>query len=365
MGGGGEKTEQATPKRKSDERKKGNVFKSQEIITLGGLLAVVYTLMVLGDLFLRTLARSFDTFWGAASSANKMIPSDLQHIFVQGSIIYIFTAVPPLLMAGLAAVVLTMAQTRGLVSGKAVSPKFSKLNPINGFKKMFSLRGVIELLKSIIKIVILGYVIYNKYMERFNELPRLMEMEYGQVLYYAAQFFMDILLDVAVIYAFLAAADYLYQRWQYNKDLRMTKQEIKEEYKQTEGDPQIKGKIRQKQREMATGRMMQNVPEADVVIRNPTHYAVAIRYEAGKNTAPVVLAKGVDYLALRIIRIAEENKVTVVENRPLARGLYENVPLDREISEDFFQPVAEVLAFVYSTAKKEKLPVQKDDHTKH
>ncbi|MGD9559832.1 MAG: EscU/YscU/HrcU family type III secretion system export apparatus switch protein, partial [Oscillospiraceae bacterium] len=178
--------------------------------------------------------------------------------------------------------------------------------------------------------------------------------EFGQVVFYAAEFLMDIVTSVTIIFVFLAGADYLFQRWQFEKDLRMTKQEVKQEYKQTEGDPQIKGRIRQKQREMATSRMMQNVPEADVIIRNPTHYAVAVRYEAGKDKAPVVLAKGADLVALRIVRVGEENGIVTVENKPLARGLYEGVPLDREIPQEFFQPVAEVLAFVYSTSKKHK-----------
>ncbi len=349
----GERTEQPTAKRRRDEREKGNVFKSQEIITLASLLAVVYGIQLLASWILGALSGTFDTFWNMAASHTQLLSGDTGYLLVQGFIPWAIAAAPPLLLAGLATILVTFAQTRGLVSMKSVAPKFNKLNPLNGIKRMFSLRGFIELLKSLLKILILAYVIYSTYVDRLEELPLLMDMEIGQVLAYVASFVMDIITNVAIIFAVLAVADFMFQRWQYEKDLRMSKQEIKEEYKQTEGDPQIKGKIRQKQREMAMGRMMQQVPEADVVIRNPTHYAVALRYVAGKNKSPMVLAKGADYMALRIIKTAQDAGVMVVENRPLARGLYEGVPLEREIPESFFQPVAEVLAFVYSKTRKE------------
>ncbi len=349
---GEEKTEQATPKRKQDERKKGNVFKSQEIIILAGLLAVFFTLQALGGLIMNTLTGSIRRFWMQAGVAETLGLGDVRKLFLQGAGTFAIAALPCLLAAGLAVILVTVAQTRGNFAGEAMKPKFSRLSPAKGLKKIFSLRGVVELLKSLAKIIILSYVIYSKYMERVGELPRLMEMDFVQVLFYAADFLMDVVTNVAVIFLFLAAADFLYQRWQFEKDLRMTKQEIKEEYKQTEGDPQIKGKIKQKQREMSQARMMQSVPEADVIIRNPTHYAVAVQYRPGENNAPRVLAKGADLMALRIIRVGEENGVMLVENRPLARSLYENAPLDAEIPAEFYGAVAEVLAFVYSVQNK-------------
>lgn len=158
---------------------------------------------------------------------------------------------------------------------------------------------------------------------------------------------------VGVAFIFLAAFDYLYQWWEYEKNLRMSKQEIKEEYKQTEGDPQIKGRIREKQRQMASMRMMQNVPKADVIIRNPTHFAVALGYDSNANRAPVVLAKGADHLALKIVEVGEANGVYIMEDKPLARGLYASVEVDMEIPEEFYQTVAKVLAFVYKLKKKD------------
>ncbi len=349
---GEEKTEQATPKRKQDERKKGNVFKSQEVITLASLLAVFFTLQTLGGLVLNTLMGGIQRFWAQAGVIESLALGDVRKLFLQGGLVFALAALPCLLVAGLVVIVATVAQTRGNFAAEAFKPKFSRMSPAQGLKKIFSLRGLMELFKSIVKIIILAYVIYSKYMERVVELPRLMEMDFAAVLFYAGGFLMDIVTSVSVIYIALAAADFLFQRWQFEKDMRMTKQEIKEEYKQTEGDPQIKGKIKQKQREMSQARMMQSVPEADVIIRNPTHYAVAVKYAAGIDNAPIVLAKGADLMALRIIRVGEENGVMLVENRPLARSLYENAPLDAEIPPEFYGAVAEVLAFVYSLQSK-------------
>ncbi len=350
-----EKTEQATPKRKQDERKKGNVFMSQEVITVASFLAVFFTLSALGGIIMGMLTGGIERFWSEAAVRTTYTPGDVRTTFIQCAGIYAVGALPSLLMAGLIAIILTFAQTRGLVTMSSAAPKFNRLSPAKGIKKVFSMRGLMELMKAILKIVILGYVIYNTYIGRMGELPRLMEMDFASVLSYGAAFVTQVVTNTGVIFAFLAAADYMFQRWQYEKDLRMTKQEIKEEYKQTEGDPQIKGKIREKQRQMAQARMMSNVPKADVIVRNPTHYAVAIQYDADKNRSPMVLAKGVDLVALRIVKVAEENGIMTVENKPLARGLYDTVPLDREIPEDFFGPVAEVLAFVYSKQKKNPL----------
>ncbi len=353
-GGGGERTESATPKRRQDERKKGNVFKSQELITLASLLAALYAIQFFGNIILQQISGSFERFWGQAALMSSIETGDVSQILINGIIVFFISAMPPLLAAGLAAVIVTVAQTRGLMTFSLLAPKGERLSPLKGIKKILSMRGLVELIKSILKIVILGYVVYGAYVEQIGSFARLMEMEFLEVIFYAAAFVMDIIMSAAIIFAFLAAADYMYQRWQYEKDMRMSKQEIKEEYKQTEGDPQIKGQIRQKQRQMAMSRMMANVPEADVVVRNPTHYAVALKYEPKSNTAPMVIAKGADLMALRIIKEAEAHDVEVVENKPLARGLYDGVPLDAQIPEQFFKPIAEILAFVYSKSKKEK-----------
>ena len=349
----GEKTEKATPKRKQDERKKGNVFQSREIGVVFTLLASFYGLSFLGPYLLRAIQWSIQTFFNQAAVLDRLGESDLSRLFFWACGGFLITAMPMLLISSFVSILATVAQTRGLFTMKSAAPKFSRLNPIEGFKKMFSLRGIIELLKSLAKIIVLGYIIWLQFRDEFWSFPRLIDMEPLQAMAFTGNMVLEIAKSAALVMVFVAAADYFYQWWDYEKNLRMSKQELKEEYKQTEGDPQVKGKIRERQQAQARQRMMQKVPGADLVIRNPTHYAVAIQYDPERNNAPVVVAKGADSLALRIVAVAEENGVFVTENKPLARGLYEAVDLDREIPDRFYQPVAELLAFVYSLKKKE------------
>ncbi len=349
----GEKTEKATPKRKQDERKKGNVFQSHEVVMVAGLLASFYGLKLLGPFTLQTLETSVAQFFLLAGEFEEISIQECRQLFIDGFIIFVKAALPLLLISGLVAVILTLAQTKLLFSMKSLAFKANRLNPLSGLKKIISLRGMVEMLKAVSKILILGYIVYTVFVEYIPQLPRLMDMNLGQAAAQTGSMILDIVSTVAIAAAAVAAADYIYQWWDYEKNLRMSKQELKEEYKQSEGDPQVKGKIRERQQAQARRRMMQSVPEADVIIRNPTHYAVAVRYIPEKNNAPVVVAKGVDSLALKIVAVGEEHGVTIMENRPLARGLYEAVDIDREIPENYYQAVAEVLAFVYSLKQKD------------
>lgn len=349
----GEKTEKATPKRRQDERKKGNVFQSREIGVVFSLLVSFYGLKLLAPYILRALEWSIRNYFYQAATVDEIITSDAIRYFIQACGVFAVAAMPLLLVCGAVSVIATLAQTRGLFTMKSAAPKFSRLNPIEGIKKMFSMRGVVELLKSLAKIIVLGYIIWLQFRDEFWAFPRLMDMEPLQGMAFTANIVLEIAKSAAIVMVFVAAADYFYQWWDYEKNLRMSKQELKEEYKQTEGDPQVKGKIRERQQAQARQRMMQKVPGADVVIRNPTHFAVALKYDPQRSSAPVVVAKGADSLALRIVAVAQENGVFITENKPLARGLYEAVDLDREIPDRFYQPVAEVLAFVYSLKKKE------------
>lgn len=349
----GEKTEKATPKRKRDERKKGNVFQSHEVVMVAGLLASFYGLKLLGPFTLQTLETSVSQFFQLAGEFQEISFQECRQLFIDGFIIFAKAALPLLMIGGLVAVILTLAQTKLLFSMKSLAFKANRLNPLSGLKKIISLRGMVEMLKAVAKIIILGYIVYTVFLEYIPQLPRLMDMSLGQAAAQTGSMILDIVSTVAIAAAAVAAADYLYQWWDYEKNLRMSKQELKEEYKQSEGDPQVKGKIRERQQAQARRRMMQSVPDADVIIRNPTHYAVAIRYIPEKNNAPVVVAKGADSLALKIVEVGEEHGVTIMENRPLARGLYEAVDIDREIPENYYQAVAEVLAFVYSLKQKD------------
>lgn len=351
----GERTEKATPKRKRDERKKGNIFQSKEVVVVASLLIMFNAFKLLSPYFITTIQNCIRTFFGLMATTDAVDITLVQKYLTDGLLVFGMTALPLLFISGLVTVVFTGVQTRFLFTSKSMAFKFNRINPLEGFKKMFSMRSAVELLKALLKIAVLGYIIYDAMLKRLPQLPRLMDMEPTQALPFLGEGIMSIVSTIAYLFVILAILDYVYQWWEYEKSLRMSKQDIKEEYKMTEGDPQVKGKIKERQRQQAMSRMMQKVPTADVVIRNPTHYAVAIKYDAEKNRAPIVVAKGADHMALRIVKVAEEHGVIITENKPLARGLYEAVDLDREIPDQFYQPVAEVLAFVYSLKKKKEL----------
>ena len=257
------------------------------------------------------------------------------------------TVLPITLITAFCGVAATFAQTKLLVSGELLRPKFSRINPLEGFKRLFSLKSVIDALKGIMKIILLMVIIYISLRGMFQESSKYL---YVDIPYAAAHLFdcgKTMVIRIAIAFIAVAALDFMYQWWDYERRLKMSKQEIKEEYKQTEGDPQVKGKIKQIQRQRAQRRMMQQVPGADVVIRNPTHFAVALRYKPDRDNAPIVLAKGQDELALRIVKVAEEHKVAVIENVPLARGLYAGTELNQEIPPEFYGAVAEVLVYIF------------------
>ncbi|MEG0305409.1 MAG: flagellar biosynthesis protein FlhB [Oscillospiraceae bacterium] len=348
----GERSEKATPKRKQDERKKGNVFQSQDLVAVASLFASFYGLKFLGPFMLEQMEGSINTFFGMANTYKVLSQANVMRIALEGVKIIMFCSMPLLLIGIATAAIMTLAQTKGLVTGSAIKFKMSNLSIGKGFKRMFSSRGIVELLKASIKASVILYLVYKRFAKFLPRFAALMDMDAAAAISLVGEFIISLVNTAGAIFLVLAGADYAYQWWQYEKNLRMSKQEIKEEYKHTEGDPQVKGQIRQRQRKMAMGRMMQNVPKADVVIRNPTHFAIAIAYDAEKNRAPIVLAKGADYVAQRIVKIAEENNITTIENRPLARGLFDAVDVDREIPEQFYNPVAEVLAFVYSLKQK-------------
>ncbi len=347
----GEKTEKATPKRKQDERKKGNIFMSREVTTVFSLLAVFTALRILLPGSILSMEEFVAKYIKMGSDVEKLSNGELGDIFLDAILLFASVALPILLVAMLTAVVITMAQTRMLFSTKAFAFKGDRINPLKGFKRMISMRSLVELVKSALKIAVLIYIFYSVFSGRLEYLPNLMSMDFNQALAVGGTMIFDIVLLCGGIFAFLGAADYFYQWWQYEKNLKMSKQEIKDEYKQMEGDPQVKAHIRSLQQQIARRRMIQQVPEADVVIRNPTHFAVAIKYDKEKHAAPIIVAKGADDLALRIIKVAQENDVHVTENKPLARALFDNVDLDAPIPFEYYQAVAEVLAFIYKLKK--------------
>ncbi|MBR5943677.1 MAG: EscU/YscU/HrcU family type III secretion system export apparatus switch protein, partial [Lachnospiraceae bacterium] len=223
----------------------------------------------------------------------------------------------------------------------------SNLNPINGVKRLFSVNSIVELIKALLKIFLIGIIVYTYVKDKAHYLFAMYDMTILQALDLILETVVELGIRISAVYAIISAGDLIYQRTKFKRDMRMTKQEVKDEYKQTEGDPQIKGKIRQRMQQASQRRMMQNVPKADVVITNPTHYAVAIQYDADMYPAPIVLAKGENYLAQKIKEAAKENQIEIVENKPLARMLYSSVEVGEMIPPELYQAVAEVLAFVY------------------
>ena len=351
-GPGGEKTEKATPKRRSDERKKGNVFTSKDVATVASLVVMFYVLKLLGADILSILKETVIYMVEYSAEVKEITDANFSEFGIKALINFLLCTMPLLWIGIGVSIVATGLQTRFLMSGALLKPKFSRMNPLNGIKNMFSLRSLVELFKSILKIIALSYIVYTTLSGIIIEVPRLFDVDPMEGARFLANTIMKLVTNVTYLFLFIAAADWAYQYWDYEKNLKMTKQEIKEEYKQMEGDPQVKGKIKERQRAMAQRRMMQDVPKADVIIRNPTHFAVAIKYEQGKDRAPIVLAKGKDLIALKIVEIAEKNDIITTENVPLARGLYESVEIGQEIPEKFYVAVAEVLAYVYKLKKK-------------
>ncbi len=353
-GPGGEKTEQPTAKRKSDARKKGQVAKSIEVVTAFLFLGMFYVLKIFAKFMYERMAAIMEYSLVLISSINeglleidymsKLVP----YIFGQ----IMFTVLPLFAVAMVVGILGNLIQVGWKPTTEPLKPKFSRLNPLQGVKKLFSVKAIMELGKSLLKVLIIGVVIYNRVKEEMEHIQELLDMELLQAIIYIGNLVVDIGVLVGMYFIFIALVDYIYQRYENNKSLKMTKQEVKEEYKEAEGNPEVKGKIKQKMREASMRRMMQEVPSADVIITNPTHFAVALKYDREKSAAPIVIAKGADHLAKRIKEIAKENNVEIVENKYLARTLYATVDIGREIPPELYQAVAEVLAFVYNLKNK-------------
>ena len=241
----------------------------------------------------------------------------------------------------------SIVQVGWKVSTKPMKPELSKLNPLNGFKRIFSKDSLFELVKSILKIVIIIYIAYTSIKDNANDLFALYDLGLNQAVALVGTLIINTGIKISIVYLVIGLADFIYQKHKFNEDMKMTKQEVKDEYKNTEGDPAIKGQQRKRMQEASQRRMMQDVPKADVVITNPTHFAVAVKYDAQKNDAPVVVAKGQDYVAQKIKEIARDNNIHIVENKPLARMLFHNVDLGAEIPPELYRSVAEILAMIY------------------
>ncbi len=354
-GDSGEKTEKATPKKREKAREEGQVAKSMEVTT-ALMLVVMFTAIKLFTPYMyerlhnlyRYMYQNFDIAVNEFSITfiGKILKHAIMSMF---EILFPFFGI--VVAIGLIGNFLQVGWKPSL---KTMKPKFNKLNPIQGFKRLFSLKSVMELIKSLLKIIIIIAIVYMSVNGKEGFILYVYELSLLEAFKLMTDIALDIGIKVGAFFIIIAVIDYIYQKFSLEKQLKMTKQEVKQEHKETEGNPEIKSKIRQKMREAAMKRMMQDLPSADVIITNPTHFAVAIKYDTNDFLAPVVIAKGVDVLAAKIKSIAKDHEIEIVENRPLARTLYYTVDIGGEIPPELYQTVAEVLAFVYNLKKKKE-----------
>jgi flagellar biosynthesis protein FlhB len=344
----GDKTEKATPKKRQDLRKKGQVNQSRELPSILLLLALFLSMRVFGPFVYRELVATFHFFiQESLSTMDFGSSSDVMRIASYSLLQIVKMSGPFFLVAMLIGAVGSVVQVGFMFTLEPLKPKFSKLNPLSGIKRMFSARSFFEMLKAVAKVGMVLWVAWAAISAELGTLANLMDLDFRSSIGYMANLVLDVSLKVCFALLVIAAVDFAFQYRQHEKEIRMTKQEIKEEYKQMEGSPEIKSRIRQKQREISMRRMMQEVPKADVVITNPTHLAVAVRYRPEDGDAPIVLAKGADFMAARMREIAKENGVRLVENKPLAQALYQQVEVGKPVPPELYKAVAEVLAFVY------------------
>jgi len=346
-----ERTEAPTSKRRSEARKEGNVARSTEINSVVVLFVGVLVIRILAPAIYGELRKLFEFACGFIDNPH-IDERTIMYIFNMSLLSTAKIVLPiaiGILVMGIAANIL---QVGWLLTTKPLSPKFSKINPITGFRRLVSMRSVVEAIKNILKLIIIGYVVYFSIRSEMKPMLLLGDAPVGGILLFILQLSFKIILRIVLVMIFLALLDYAYQRYEHEKNLKMTKQEIKDERKQLEGDPQIKMRIRRVQLEMARRRMMREVPRATVVVTNPTFIAIALRYEAPDMDTPVVVAKGKRLVAERIKQIAVEAGVPIVEDKPLARAMYDKVEIGDKIPVEFFTAVAEILAYVYRLKNK-------------
>jgi flagellar biosynthetic protein FlhB len=346
-----QKTERATPRRREDARKKGQVARSKDLNTALILLLAAVVLYMTGPSVSAGLRSIFRTCFTDYLSETISVSSSIRILtaLATGTV----TAILPLMGGVLfAAALASYGQVGFVMATDPLGPKFERLNPVIGVRRLCSAKSLVSLATSLAKVAVVGLAAYLYLRWRINDVPPLLDCSIPAIYEALCRWTFELVFVIAMAFLIIAATDYAFQRWDFERDIRMTKEELREELKRSEGDPLVKSRVRQIQREMASRRMMQDVPQADVVIKNPTHYAVALRYKPGKNLAPAVVAKGMNLVARKILEIAREHGVPEVENKPLAQTLYKTVEIGQEIPPILYKAVAEVLAYVYRLRTK-------------
>lgn len=348
-GDGGEKTEPATAKKLEKAREEGQVTKSQELGNAAGLIALFIALKVFISFVGERMVGSFTHIFTEipdiiATDRKGLTITTVSDVILDGLLQILIMCAPFFAIGVVVAFVVTVIQVKLKVTLKPLMPKLSKFNPINGFKRIFSKQSIFNLLLSIVKIALIFYIAYMTIKDHANELFILYDLSLFQAIALVGDIIIDTGLRIALVYIIVGVADYIFQRHKFNEDMKMTKKEVKDEYKDAEGDPQIKGQQKQRMREASMRRMMQDVPKADVVITNPTHIAVALSYNIAESKAPVVVAKGADYLAERIKEEARKHNVLIHEDVFIARSLYGSCDIGEEIPPEMYEAVATILA---------------------
>jgi len=349
---GQEKTEAPTEKKRRESREEGQVAFSKELSSAALLAGIVLTLVASSPSILNSFRELMTRIFQQMSSADELTINSIYTL--SGEIIStMLPAFAPFIAVIIfVAIFASVIQVGVQITFKAIVPKFNKISPLTGLKRLFSSQSLADFLKSMAKLIIVGFVGYLTYMDKITELNGLSVSTPEAILTYNFTVVAEVAGKIVLALMAIAIFDYFYQRWHHEQQMMMTKQEVKDETKQTEGDPQLKARIRQIQREMSNARMMQEVPKADALIVNPTHFSVAVLYDRDVMAAPEVTAKGADHLALRMRTVARENNVPILERPELARDLYANVDIGDDIPERFYKAIAEILAFVYRLRKR-------------
>ncbi len=350
-GDGGEKTEPATAKKLEKAREEGQVTKSQELGNAAGLIALFIALKVFISFVGERMVGSFTHIFTEipdiiATDRKGLSVTTVSDVMLDGLLQILIMCAPFFAIGVVVAFVVTVVQVKLKVTLNPLKPKLSKFNPINGFKRIFSKQSIFNLLLSIVKIALIFYIAYMTIKDHANELFLLYDLSLFQAIALVGDIIIDTGLRIALVYIIVGVADYIFQKHKFNEDMKMTKKEVKDEYKDAEGDPQIKGQQKQRMREASMRRMMQDVPKADVVITNPTHIAVALSYNIAESKAPVVVAKGADYLAERIKEEAKKHNVLIHEDVFIARSLYGSCDIGEEIPPEMYEAVATILATI-------------------
>lgn len=346
-----EKTEEATQQRRDDFRKRGQVAQTRELASVLALLGSALIFWALGRFSLQQ-ASELITYTLGPNLNQAIQTNDFGPIVLFVVKKMVFLTGPIMLMLMVLSIVSTVVQVGLLHNEEAMNFDLDKINPLNGFKRIFSLKSLVEGLKSFLKLTVVIATIYWLVMDELQVLPRLSSLSLEQIMSYTGMLTIKLLGGLGVFMGVIAAADYFFQRYDLEKQMRMSKQEVKEEHKSREGDPMIKARIRRIQREMSNKRMMKDVPTADVVVTNPTHIACALRYDPATMAAPQLVAKGSGHIAEKIKEIARENGVPVMENKPLARAIFKTLKIGHAVPRELFTAVAQVLSYVYRLKRK-------------